>query len=160
MSRVFTTSTFARRLGFRNANDSKFRQLLKLAERKGLIKIQQSGFRSDSMHHPKIVVLMKPFEEVKFVERTVFPSYIRYTEVDGYKLVKCRTGRKRMLKSGSFSNNEWWICEKCGKKIRIGNPYAVKVDFRKKKRHDESMPVFCICISCFLDLIEEFYGLG
>ena len=57
MRRVFTTSTFARRLGFRNANDSKFRQLLKLAERKGLIKIQQSGFRSDSIHHPKLVVV-------------------------------------------------------------------------------------------------------
>ena len=87
MSRIFTTSTFARRLGFRDARDKKFRQLLKLAEKKGLIKIQQSGFKADSMHHPKIVVLMKPFEEVKFVERTVFPSYVPFTEVDGYKLV-------------------------------------------------------------------------
>jgi len=159
MSRIFTTSTFARRLGFRDARDKKFRQLLKLAEKKGLIKIQQSGFKADSMHHPKIVVLMKPFEEVKFVERTVFPSYVPFTEVDGYKLVKHRTGRKRLLKSGVFSKNVWWVCEKCGKKIRVGHPYAVKVDFREKNC-SEFMPVRCRCISCFLDLVEEVYGLS
>jgi len=159
VNRIFTTSSFARRLGFSDARDKKFRRLLKLAEKRGLIKIQQSGFRSDSVHHSRIVVLMRPFEEVKFVERAVFPSTISYTEVDGYKLVKHRTGRKRKLKSGKFSDSQWWVCEKCGKKIRVGSPYAVKVDF-KMKGNSQSMPVLCRCISCFLDLVEEVYGLS
>jgi hypothetical protein len=99
LSRVFTTSTFARRLGFKNAGEKRFRQLIKLAVKKGLLRIEQGGFKADSMHHPKLVVLMRSFDEVKFIERAVFPSYTLTTEVAGYRLVKHRTGRRRLLKT-------------------------------------------------------------
>jgi hypothetical protein len=155
MARFFTTSTFARRLGFSNASDKKFRALLKLAERKKLIRIQHGGFRSDWKYHPYIVVLMKPFEEVRFIERVIFPSYSLHTGVGNYRLIKQRTGLKRPLKSGLFSEHVWWICEDCGRKIHVGQPYAVKVDFSQRA---ETMPVRCKCVSCYLDLIEEVEG--
>jgi hypothetical protein len=158
LSRVFTTSTFARRLGFKNASEKRFRQLIKLAVKKGLLRIEQGGFKGDSMHHPKLVVLMKSFDEVKFIERAAFPSYTLSTEVGGYRLVKHRTGRKRLLKSGKYSQNEWWVCEDCGRKIRIGQPYASKIDFSKAVAPN-MMPVSCKCVSCYLDLVEYIHGL-
>jgi hypothetical protein len=157
MGRAFTKSTFARRLGFSSASDKKFRALLKLAERKGLVKIQHGGFRSDWKYHPYIVVLMKPFEEIRFIERTVFPSYTLRSGVEGYRLVKQRTGFRRPLKDGLISYNEWWVCEDCGRKINIGKPYAVKVDFAKKT-FNAILPIRIKCVSCYLDLIEEVEG--
>jgi hypothetical protein len=157
LSRVFTTSTFARRLGFKNAGEKRFRQIIKLAVKKGLLRIEQGGFKADSMHHPKLVVLMRSFDEVKFIERAVFPSYTLTTEVAWYRLVKHRTGRRRLLKSGELSQNEWWMCEDCGRKIRIGQPYAVKIDFSKTRYG--TIPIRCKCVSCFLDLAEYIHGL-
>jgi hypothetical protein len=156
MVKCLTTSTFARKLGFPNASDKNFRAFLKLAERKKLIKIQHGGYKSDWRNHPYIVVLMKPFEEVRFIERVVFPSYQLHTGVGGFCLVKRRTGLKRPLRDGNFSNHEWWICEDCGRKIRIGQPYAVKVDFSKPGYG--TIPIRCKCVSCYLNLIEEVEG--
>jgi hypothetical protein len=112
-----------------------------------------------SLAHPKIVILMHQFEEVKFIERTVFPSYMTNISIDGYKLTKKRTGIQRILKNGTYSKHEWWICGLCKRKIRIGQPYAGKLDF-SKIYGKEQLHINCRCISCYLDLIEEIHGLG
>lgn len=155
--KIFTIPVFARRLGFQNANDPKFKQVKKLAVKKCYIKIQQDGFYADSLHHPKVIVQLQPFDPAIFLQNTVFPSYIREKNVDGYSFTITRTGRKRLLKSGEFSSHEWWVCEDCGRKIKIGQPYAGKVDFPRPK--GENFPIYCKCISCFLDLVEKVYGL-
>lgn len=158
-SKVLTTSSFARKLGFKDAHQKQFRQLLKLATKRKFIKIQQGGFYADSMHHPKLVVLMKPFEEVKFIQNTVFPSHLLDKNVDGFRLTKRRTGFKRLLKSGEYSKHKWWFCEDCGIRIKVGQPYASKVDYSRTNGFEQHVPVFCKCVPCFLDLVEEIHGL-
>lgn len=152
-----TVQTFAKQLGFESAADRKYREIMKLAKAKGLLKIVQGGFMGDSMHHPKLVVLSKSFEAVGFLEKLVFPSYIDLREIDGYSLHLERTGMKRVLSNGEFSTNEWWHCEDCGKQIKIRQPYASKIDFSKRADKIGHVPIFCKCLPCFLDLIEEFH---
>jgi hypothetical protein len=142
-------------LGFSSPSDRNFRALLKLALQKNLVKIIQGGFLGDSMHHPKLVILLKPFEEIVFIKRAVFPSYNIPDSVEGYRLTKNRTGYKRLLKTGDYSCHEWWFCKDCGKKIRVGQPYASTVDFSVSRKPAHLVPVLCKCISCFLNLVEE-----
>ena len=149
--------TFARKLGFKNAGEKKFRRLIKAAKQRNLLKVKQAGFIADSMHHPRVVILHKPFNAVKLLNQCLYPSYFVREEVNGYALTTMRTGLQRKLKDGSYSKHEWYRCEDCGKEIIIGEPYASRVDFDKKQlKKCGQIPVFCKCISCFLDYAEEF----
>lgn len=54
---VTTLSRLAKQAGFKTAADTEFKKCLERLKRDGVIDIQQSGFKGDSMHHNKIVVL-------------------------------------------------------------------------------------------------------
>ena len=54
------TSTFARKIGFKTAREKGFWKTLNYLEKIGAIKIEQSGFRSDSNRHKKLVVIKQP----------------------------------------------------------------------------------------------------
>ena len=54
------TSTFAKKIGFKNAREKGFWKTLNYLEKIGAIKIEQSGFRSDSNRHKKLVVIKQP----------------------------------------------------------------------------------------------------
>lgn len=59
-SKNYSTTTLTRLAkdsGFRNAADPRFKNCLRKLEKDQVIEVQQSGFKGDSMHHPKIVVL-------------------------------------------------------------------------------------------------------
>jgi hypothetical protein len=55
---------FAKKLGYASSADKGFREHLKLLERSGVVKIQQSGFRGHSLAHPKNIVLTKDISEI------------------------------------------------------------------------------------------------
>jgi len=63
MKTVMTTSTFARKLGFKTAWERGFWRGLNYLQKVGAIEIQQSGFYSHSLRHPKLV-LIKDLETV------------------------------------------------------------------------------------------------
>lgn len=153
--RRFVKNTLARQLGFKNAKDRRFSKLLRMAEKRGLIKIKQGGFIGDSMHHPKIVYLLKPLDFAELVKQSIFPSWLINTDVKGYSLKVHRTGKKRLLKTGKFSSHQWWVCEDCDHKIKIGEPYASKIDFSKHESWMDTLPVCCKCLPCFLDMVTE-----
>lgn len=153
-----TKKTLARNLGFKTPKDKHFRQLLKIAEQRKLVKIEQGGFLGDSMHHHKIVVILKVPNLLRLVENSVFPSWLTNTRINGYSLHMERTGKRRQLKTGEYSRHKWWICEDCKREIKIGQPYASRVDFSKHKGN--FVPVYCKCFPCFLDMVEEYELFG
>jgi len=65
MRRILTISTFAQKLGYSDASSKEFHQRLKLLERSGVVKVQQSGFSSHSLAHPKIVVMAEDLESLE-----------------------------------------------------------------------------------------------
>ena len=108
-AKCFTTSTFARKLGFSSAHNKGFRAFLKNAERKGLLRIQHGGFRSDSMHHPYIVVLTKPLEYVKLAKdfaKTKMPELDEHIS---------RTTRNTTRKVRRCLHSRWKLLEVLGK---------------------------------------------
>lgn len=155
--KVVSVTKFAKQLGFKSAKERKFRQIIELAKQRDLLKIVQGGYLGDSMHHPKLVELRASLDVVKFLEQLIFPSYVPMRQLNGYSLTLARTGFRRLLQNGTFSKHKWWICEDCNAIISIGQPYASKIDFSKQA--ENGLPVRVKCLSCFLDLIEEFHFL-
>lgn len=52
------TSTLAKHLGFKSARSKGFWSGLNYLNREGIIKVVQSGYRADSMHHSKLVEII------------------------------------------------------------------------------------------------------
>ncbi len=52
--RVWTLARLAKSLGYASASDYSFRRLSRLWLARGLLEVQQGGYRGDSMHHPKL----------------------------------------------------------------------------------------------------------
>jgi hypothetical protein len=157
--KVFTQTRFAKEMGFPSAGDKMFHRFLKKAIKRGIVKVQQSGFRADSMHHPKLVIQLKDFNPELLINRVGgIPSWQQGRDVNGYTFIYKRTGIKRKLKTGKYSTHKWYRCEDCGRKIPIGKPYASKVSYSNQKRKNKKKghrPVFCKCVSCYLKLLEE-----
>lgn len=62
--RILTLQVFAKKLGYDSAADKEFREHLKLLQRSGVVKIQQSGFRGHSLAHPKNVIMTKDISDL------------------------------------------------------------------------------------------------
>jgi len=57
LSHAFTMNRFAKFMGFKNALSPDFRRVLRSLVDKKAIVVQQSGFKADSSHHEKLVII-------------------------------------------------------------------------------------------------------
>ena len=51
--------TLAKRCGYKSSKDERFKKALSNLVEKGKVKVERSGYRSDSTHHPKVVVYLE-----------------------------------------------------------------------------------------------------
>jgi len=98
--KAVTTSTFARKLGFKSAHAKGFWKGLNYLCRIGAIEIQQSGFKGDSMHHPKLVVV-RDSERVSSLFRVKLSlNKVQEFEYPTFKEEKC--AEEKLNKSKIF----------------------------------------------------------
>jgi len=78
-------------MGFPSARASTFHRFLDKAIKNGFVKVQQNGFRADSMHHHKIIIQLKDFNPIRLINAVAeVPSWAN-KEINGYKLTMNRS---------------------------------------------------------------------
>lgn len=144
-------------MGFPSAGDVIFHKFLEKATNKGIVKVQQSGFVAHSSAHPRLIIQMKEFDPRKLLnEICEIQTWEQDRDVDGYRYIAVRTGVRKSLKTtGKKSYHKWFVCVDCDRKIPIGKPYAVKVDYTQRHLKGKNVrPIYCKCISCYIKMLE------
>lgn len=133
--RAFQLAKFAKLLNYPRASNREFRRVLNVLEKQELVILQQGGYRGDSMHHSKIVTVLKP------VELDIYKRVVEFSRVNFImgKYTVHRTTHKRK-------------CRICKHAIPRGDRYGIKIQL---KRIEGTKPrVFAqetVCLSCLLE---------
>jgi hypothetical protein len=130
-------SRFAKLLNYPRASNREFKRILQFLEKEGLIVVQQGGFVGDSMHHPKIVAILKPLELDAF--SNVVLTRTNFT-IGDFTVHKTKEKRK---------------CEKCKHVIEFGARYGVKIQLGRKRKGAKRRIVFAQNVVCLPCLLEE-----
>lgn len=151
---AFTREVFAERFGLKNSEDQSFASTLHYLVCEGIVEIQQSGFRGDSMHHHKLIVVkdwiafylyLKTYKQVTpaiFESKRQAKIHIRHKKskrriidlFDEQELPrkKCNIEGKCRWKTGRL-----W-CKRRSTKICEKNiHYFIKIDAPKGRHHSE-----------------------
>ena len=135
---VITLRRFAKLLGYLKSSDREFKRILKILTSRQCVQIQQSGFRADSLHHPKLIVILQPFTIERF-KRII----LQRTNFQIGDFMVHRTTKKRK-------------CEDCHKSINLGQRYGVKLKIARPERYIRQRRVYGATILCLPCLIEKF----
>ena len=112
MKTVFSSSTFAREIGFESAAQKGFRKTVTHLARIGALEIQQGGFKGDNMHHKKLIVV-RDF-------RTVMLYLGAKIEEAKPKQRNRKASRKKVEPYGRrFSVSEWDIIAKLDEVVTL-----------------------------------------
>jgi hypothetical protein len=123
-------------LNYPRATSREFKRVLGFLERERIIEIQQSGYKGDSMHHPKLVVVRKPLQIDQFRRLVLFQRNYRIGDFTVHVTGKQRT------------------CSKCHEKISRGERYGVKVQLQRR-RWGRRARVYAEEVLCFPCLLEK-----
>lgn len=135
---TITLRSFARLLGYTKSSDREFKTVLKILTSKELIKIQQSGFYAHSCHHPKILIILEPFEVDRFKRIILGRTNFKIRDFTVH-----RTTKKRK-------------CDGCNKIINYGQRYGIKLKIGRRALYVRRRKVFGGTTLCFPCLIEKF----
>lgn len=134
--RSIILTKFARHLNYPRASNHEFKEILSYLEKRNILVVQQGGFLGDSMHHPKLVTILKPLELDKF--KHVILGRVNYS-IGDFTVHRTTTKRK---------------CLKCKHVIAYGERYAVKIHFGITKKHSRQR-IYALDILCLPCLLEK-----
>jgi hypothetical protein len=130
-------SKFAKLLNYPRASNREFKRVLKFLQKEGLVAVEQGGFSGDSMHHHKIVTILKPVELDNF--KHVILTRTNYA-IGEFTIHKTKEKRK---------------CERCKHVIDFGERYGVKIHIGRKRYGVKKRVIFAQNIVCLPCLLEE-----
>lgn len=98
---TLSLSSFAKLLGFKRISNTRFKRLIQKWEKEGRVKIEQSGYKGDSMHHPKVVTTTEALQvylgearkgrEAKQIDWSAAEMVL---SEDGFKIVRAQSDHK------------------------------------------------------------------
>lgn len=124
---------FAKKLDYRSSADREFKAILRMLIAKGMVKVQQSGFYADSMHHQKLVVILKPIELDYFKRKVLTRTNFKIGDFRVHQSIKKRK------------------CDKCHATINYGQRYGVKVKIGRRQRRTRRRTIYAattLCLHC------------
>jgi len=136
--RSLRINRFAKQLGYARSNSRELKEVLRILEDHGFIKVQQSGFLGDSLHHKRIIVILKPFELDNFKKTMLAKTNYKIGEFIVHKTKKQRK------------------CNRCRGIIHVSERYGSKVKFiRKTWRRPGTIKQEILCFPCLLEKSYE-----
>jgi hypothetical protein len=133
---------FAKRLGYKSAQQYEFKTILKMLLKNRLIKIQQSGFLADSEHHHKLVVIKEPLEleKIEHISRELRVNF-QVGDLTVHRATKP------------------FKCKECKASILPGERYGSNARLGRRKRWTKRKPhVFdykILCLPCLILKYDE-----
>jgi hypothetical protein len=141
LNRTFELKTFARKLGFENAQDKTFRRLLKRWILEGSVAVYQGGYKGHSLAHPKKVKLMKTLEY--FTQKRTKPK-LNFYQV---KMVLNEFGFKLTHALKDFE------CSCCHAKVK-GKPLDYWSEYKTVYAQKRIFLNIKLCEECIFKILE------
>jgi hypothetical protein len=120
-----TLTKFAKHLNYSRASNREFRRILEYLQKRGMLIVEQGGFISDSMHHPKVVTVLKPLEIGQF--KHLILERVNYS-VGQFTVHRTKNKRR---------------CHKCKHTVEFGERYASTIYGQE-----------ILCLYCLLENIR------